>query len=262
MAEKSPFFRNFASHILPVLTFATLLVGTALVGVALTRIPQRPTDAALPSPTPETSYIAAGSLTGRTILVDPGHGGYDGGARCRDSGVWEKEVNLAVALAVEKSLTQRGATVLMTRRTDTDLCDDTTRPANVTKKRQDMQCRVDMAVQGQADMVLSIHMNEYRVRSESGPQVFYRAGSGAGRLLAGTMQEALITALSPQKERAAMPGDYFILQLDTPSVLVECGFISNPTEEALLLSPAYQEKLGEAIADGAAEYFRLAQAEK
>ena len=174
MAEKSPFFRNFASHILPVLTFATLLVGTALVGVALTRIPQRPTDAAPPSPTPETSYIAAGSLTGRTILVDPGHGGYDGGARCRDSGVWEKEVNLAVALAVEKSLTQRGATVLMTRRTDTDLCDDTTRPANVTKKRQDMQCRVNMAVQGQADMVLSIHMNEYRVRSESGPQVFYR----------------------------------------------------------------------------------------
>lgn len=163
---------------------------------------------------------------------------------------------------MEKSLTQRGATVLMTRRTDTDLCDDTTRPANVTKKRQDMQCRVDMAVQGQADMVLSIHMNEYRVRSESGPQVFYRAGSGAGRLLAGTMQEALITALSPQKERAAMPGDYFILQLDTPSVLVECGFISNPAEEALLLSPAYQEKLGEAIADGAAEYFRLAQAEK
>ena len=85
---------------------------------------------------------------------------------------------------------------------------------------------------------------------------------GQRRLLAGTMQEALITALSPQKERAAMPGDYFILQLDTPSVLVECGFISNPTEEALLLSPAYQEKLGEAIADGAAEYFRLAQAEK
>ena len=89
-----------------------------------------------------------------------------------------------------------------------------------------------------------------------------RAGSGAGRLLAGTMQEALITALSPQKERAAMPGDYFILQLDTPSVLVECGFISNPAEEALLLSPAYQEKLGEAIADGAAEDFRLAEAEK
>lgn len=82
LGRKIALFRNFASHILPVLTFATLLVGTALVGVALTRIPQRPTDAAPPSPAPETSYIAAGSLTGRTILVDPGHGGYDGGARC------------------------------------------------------------------------------------------------------------------------------------------------------------------------------------
>ena len=82
-------------------------------------------------------------------------------------------------------------------------------------------------------------------------------GSDAGRLLAGTMQEALIAALSPKKERAAMPGDYFILQLDVPSVLVECGFISNGAEEALLLSESYQERLGEAIADGAAEYFRL-----
>ena len=262
MAEKSPFFRNFASRILPGLTLLVLLVGTALVGVALTRIPQRPTDETAPSPAPEATPAATGSLSGRTILVDPGHGGYDGGARCRDSGVWEKEVNLAVALAVEKSLTQRGATVLMTRRTDTDLCDDATRPANVTKKRQDMQRRVDMAVQGQADMVLSIHMNEYRVRSESGPQVFYRAGSDAGRLLAGTMQESLIAVLNPKKERAAMPGDYFILQLDVPSVLVECGFISNAAEEALLLSESYQERLGEAIADGAAEYFRLMQAQK
>ena len=209
---------------------------------------------------PEEAPVAAPveqTLAGRVVAVDAGHGGYDGGARCRDSGVWEKEVNLAVALAVEKSLTQRGATVLMTRRTDTDLCDDTTRPANVTKKRQDMQCRVDMAVQGQADMVLSIHMNEYRVRSESGPQVFYRAGSGAGRLLAGTMQEALITALSPQKERAAMPGDYFILQLDTPSVLVECGFLSNAAEEALLRQDAYCERVAAAIADGIADYYAL-----
>lgn len=257
MAEKSPFFRNFAVRALPTLVLAVLLLGTALVGIALTRFPQRPTEAPSPSPAPELSPTPMCSLTGRTILVDPGHGGYDGGARCRDSGVWEKEVNLAVALAVEKSLTQRGATVLMTRRTDTDLCDDATRPANMTKKRQDMQRRVDMAVQGQADMVLSIHMNEYRVRSESGPQVFYRAGSDAGRLLAGTMQEALIAALSPPKERAAMPGDYFILQLQVPSVLVECGFVSNRAEEALLLSETYQERLGEAIADGAAEYFRL-----
>ena len=71
------------------------------------------------------------------------------------------------------------------------------------------------------------------------------------------MQEALIACLQPKKERAAMAGDYFILQLDFPSVLIECGFLSNPSEEQLLLDGAYQERIAQAVADGAAEYVRL-----
>lgn len=205
-----------------------------------------------PSPTPEP----AGPLAGMVILVDAGHGGYDGGARCRDSGVWEKHLNLAVALEVEKSLAQRGARVIMTRREDVDLTEPE-RPASLTKKRQDMQNRVDMAVDGGADMVLSIHMNEYRSRSESGPQVFYRAGCEDGRLLAGCVQEALIAGVQPRKERAAMAGDYFILQLEAPSVLVECGFVSNAAEEKLLMDAGYQAKLAEAIAEGVAEFVRV-----
>lgn len=195
-------------------------------------------------------------LTGWTILVDPGHGGYDGGARARDSGTWEKHINLAVALEVEKSLAARGATVVMTRRDDEDLCEEE-RPAALTKKRQDMENRVSIAVENSADMVLSIHMNEYRDRSQSGPQVFYRKGSDAGRLLAGCMQEALVAGLQPRRERAALAGDYFILQLEAPSVLVECGFISNAAEEKLLLSADYQARLGEAIADGVESYVTL-----
>ncbi len=198
----------------------------------------------------------ADPLAGLTILVDPGHGGYDGGARCRDSGIWEKEINLSVALEVEKALIRRGAKVVMTRREDVDLTREP-RPAGLTKKRQDMQARIDTAVENGADMVLSIHMNEYRSRAESGPQVFYRAGCEAGRLLAGCMQEALIAGLTPAKKRVAMPGDYFILRLEIPSVLVECGFVSNAREEALLLDASYQARLAEAIADGAAEYLRL-----
>jgi len=195
-------------------------------------------------------------LSGWTILVDPGHGGYDGGARARDSGTWEKHINLAVALEVEKALAERGASVIMTRREDADLCTDS-RPANKTMKREDMENRVGMAEQFSADMVLSIHMNEYRNRSQSGPQVFYRAGCDSGRLLAGCMQDSLIRTLEPKKERSALSGDYFILRLDVPSVLIECGFISNPAEEKLLLSPSYQAKLAQAIADGAQEYIRL-----
>ncbi len=197
-----------------------------------------------------------GPLAGLTILVDAGHGGYDGGARCRDSGVWEKVINLAVAQQVESALANRGAQVIMTRREDTDLCTEN-RPANLTKKRQDMQNRIALAKENQADMVLSIHMNEYRARSESGPQVFYREGCDGGRLLAGCVQSALIAHLQPQKERAAMAGDYFILQLEVPSVLVECGFISNPAEEKLLLDEAYQARIGEAVAAGVMEFLRL-----
>lgn len=213
--------------------------------------PAEPTDVPQPTATPEPL-----PLTGWTILVDPGHGGYDGGAKARDSGVWEKVINLDVALQVEKALVAQGAAIIMTRREDADLCSED-RPAALTKKRQDMLARVEMAVSAKVDMVLSIHMNEYRARGESGPQVFYRQGSDAGRLLAGCMQEALIQHLQPRKVRAAMAGDYFILQLDVPSVLVECGFISNPEEERLLLSDDYQARIGEAVATGVMSYAQL-----
>lgn len=246
-----------AERIITVLTALTLILGAGLFAALLTR--RSPEKAAASPPVQQTQ--PAGPLQGWTILVDPGHGGYDGGARARDSGVWEKHITLAVALEVEKALQRQGAAVLMTRRTDTDLSTEN-RPAGMTRKRQDMQARVDMAVAGQADMVLSIHMNEYRSRAESGPQVFYRQGSDSGRLLAGCMQEALISCLQPAKERAALPGDYFILQLDIPSVLIECGFLSHSGEEKLLLDPAYQARLGEAVALGAVTYAALEQADK
>ncbi len=208
------------------------------------------------SPAAEASAAPPGPLAGLTILVDPGHGGYDGGARCGDSGVWEKEINLAVAREVEKALTARGASVILTRREDADLCGPD-RPANLTKKRQDMLARIALAQENRVDMVLSVHMNQYRDRSESGPQVFYRANCAPGRLLAGCLQEALIRELQPKKQRTAMAGDYFILQLEVPSALIECGFISNPAEEKLLLDPAYQARIGEAVAEGVGEYLRL-----
>ena len=248
--------RNIAERCVT-LTAALLVLFGGLTAVAAWRSAGKaPEASAEPTPTPAVRPLPSGPLAGLTILVDPGHGGYDGGARCRDSGTWEKYLNLSVALQVEQALTRRGATVVMTRREDVDLTSEP-RPAGLTMKRQDMQARVDLAVHSAADMVISIHMNEYRNRAESGPQVFYRAGSEGGRLLAGCIQAALITALQPEKERVAMAGDYFILQLDVPSVLVECGFISNAREEKLLLDSGYQARLAEAIADGVTEFVQL-----
>lgn len=235
---------------------ALLIVGVGMIAAMTGRERREPQ--ASPSPAQTQAPQAELPLAGLTILVDPGHGGYDGGARCPDSGVWEKVLNLSVALAAEKSLTQRGASVVMTRRADEDLCSPD-RPAGKTMKRQDMERRVGIAVDEKADLVLSIHMNEYRDRRESGPQVFYRAGCDAGRLLAGCMQAALVAGLTPKKAREAASGDYFILQLDVPSVLVECGFLSNSAEEALLLKPDYQAKVAEAIADGVEGYVTLSR---
>jgi len=203
----------------------------------------------------ESDAAKAGALSGFVVALDPGHGGYDGGARAHDSGVWEKITTLEIALAVEKELTARGATVVLTRREDVCLAEGDT--ATKQRKRQDLQRRVDIALEAGADVFLSIHLNEYRSRSESGPQVFYQKGGEDGRLLAGVLQQALIDGLMPKKQRKAMPGDYYVLRSKLPSALVECGFISNAEEEKLLLSPDYHQKIAVSLADGLTAYRQL-----
>jgi len=185
-------------------------------------------------------------LAGLTVALDPGHGGYDGGARAHDSGVWEKELTLQIALAAEKELEAQGAKVLLTRREDVCLSEEGVK----ARKRADLQARRDMAEEACADVLLSIHLNEYRSRQESGPQVFYQQGGDEGRLLAGALQEALIETLKPHRERKAMAGNYYVLRGKLPSALVECGFLSNAQEERLLMDDDYQRLIGQAICRG------------
>lgn len=195
-----------------------------------------------------------GALCGMVIAVDAGHGGYDGGAVGRVSGVPEKGLNLDVAQRLAALLEQEGAQVIMTRTDDYALCDEN---PPIRKKRQDMQRRARIITQGTAQLVLSIHMNEYAGRAQSGPQVFYREGCPAGRLLAGALQQAMNEELSPKKDRTALGGDYYILTLGVPSALVECGFLSNKQEEALLLTQEYRQKVAQAIAQGVIAWAQL-----
>ena len=120
-----------------------------------------------------------------------------------------------------------------------------------------MQRRAAIIEENGCDLVLSIHMNEYAGRGESGPQVFYREGCPAGRLLAGAMQEAMIAELKPKTKREALPGDYYILTMGVPSVLIECGFLSNREEEAMLLTEEYREQVAGAIAQGVMKWAAL-----
>lgn len=195
-----------------------------------------------------------GILRGLTIAVDAGHGGYDGGAVGRVSGVPEKGLNLDVAQRVEKMLIAQGADVVMTRTGDYALCDENPK---MRKKLQDMQRRAEIIALNDVDMVLSIHMNEYAGRSESGPQIFYREGCPAGRLLAGAIQAAMIDGLKPAQKRTALGGDYYILTLGVPSVLVECGFLSNKEEEAKLMQEVYRQAVARSIVQGVADWQAL-----
>ena len=203
---------------------------------------------------PVAVQSAPGPLEGLVVAVDAGHGGYDGGAVGRISGVPEKGLNLDVAQRVEKQLLELGADVVMTRTGDYALCDEN---PPIRKKLQDMQRRAEIVRINDADLLLSIHMNEYAGRSESGPQVFYREGCPAGRLLAGAVQEAMVQELNPLKKRTALDGDYYILTLGIPGVLVECGFLSNKAEEALLMQETYRQQVAEAIVQGVLNWHAL-----
>lgn len=209
----------------------------------------------LSSYSPASAPAASDALGGLVVAVDPGHGGYDGGARARDSGVWEKELTLKIAQAVESALRERGAQVVLTRTGDICLAEDGSGKA---RKRADLQKRLDIAADAGADVFLSIHLNEYRDRAESGPQVFYQRGADDGRLLAGVMQDALIRTLQPAKQRKANAGDYYVLRNTAlPAALVECGFLSNAQEEKMLLDAAYQRRIAQAVADGLEEWVKL-----
>lgn len=194
-----------------------------------------------------------GPLEGVCIVVDAGHGGYDGGARAGQSKTWEKEINLQMAMQFRNALEAAGARVILTREEDKAFAD---------KKRPDLDARLNMAREAEADMLLSVHMNQYHNARESGPQVFYRKAQQDSRLLAGCIQQAMIDDLQPQKARAALAGDYYMLSLDIPSVLVECGFISNPEEEKMLLDAGYQKRLAEAVCRGVCEFMVLCGVEQ
>ena len=204
---------------------------------------------------PEARPVSAGALSGLTVCLDPGHGGYDGGARARDSGRWEKELTLRIARETQTVLEEQGAKVLLTRSGDVCLSDE---GSGKTRKRADLQKRVELARDAGADVFLSIHLNEYRDRGESGPQVYYQRGADAGRLLAGVLQQALVDGLRPARVRAANPGDYYVLRhAAMPAVLVECGFLSNPEEEKQLLDTAYHRRIAQAVAAGLSGWMEL-----
>ncbi len=183
--------------------------------------------------------------TGKTVIIDAGHGGADGGVVGVTTSVKESDINLSIARSLKHFLKTKGYDVVMTRTTTDGLYGMTTK----NKKLKDMQERKKIIEETKADLVVSVHCNSYPRRDQVGAQVFYAPGSEDGKQKADIMQNILKATLDT--ERTAMSGDYFILQCSkTPSLLVECGFLTTPSEEKKLVSASYQEKVAYAIFTG------------
>ncbi len=192
-------------------------------------------------------------ISGRTIVIDAGHGGIDPGA-VSASGVLEKEVTLAVSKELEDLLKRAAVYVILARQGDYDLADSS--ETNLLKrKRQDLSRRVLIAEEANADLYISIHANYFPSPRWSGAQTFYYEASASGRKLATTLQTELVRHLGPNN-RLARPGDFRVLRDTTmPAAMVEVGFLSNPREAQLLSEGEYQKQVAAAIFAGLLRYY-------
>ena len=179
-----------------------------------------------------------------TIVVDAGHGGMDPG-KIGINNALEKDINLAVALKLERNLRENGINVVMTRTDDSGLYKET----DSNKKVRDMKNRLAIIEEAKPALAVSIHQNSYPDSSVSGVQVFYYKDSVKSKEAAEIMQTQMIRTLKPRKERVAKDNSsyYLLKKTSSPIVIVECGFLSNYEEAQKLSSELYQEKVAWAI---------------
>ncbi|MBP1967476.1 N-acetylmuramoyl-L-alanine amidase CwlD [Paenibacillus aceris] len=194
-------------------------------------------------------------LSGKTIALDAGHGGPDGGASSK-AGVIEKDINLAITLQLRDYLQQAGAIVVMTRETDTDLADAGTKGYS-KRKTEDLHNRADMIKEKNADMFLSVHLNSIPSPKWKGAQTFYYTNNPNNSNLATLIQLELKRNLE-NTDRVAKPADktvYLLKTLKIPSALVEVGFLSNPEEARLLADEKYQKMVAASIYQGVLRFY-------
>jgi N-acetylmuramoyl-L-alanine amidase len=191
----------------------------------------------------------------KTILIDPGHGGMDGGAVSK-RGALEKHINLSISLKLRDKLEEYGYKVIMTREEDTGLY--STRSSLRLMKLEDLNKRCHMKKESNCDIFISIHQNFFPENKYHGAQVWY-AKSESSKLLAQLIQRNLIETLNKdnKREEKLAGNDYRILRcyLDIPSVIVECGFLTNPREEMQLRDEAYQQLIADSIAESVNAFF-------
>lgn len=193
----------------------------------------------------------AGGKSAYQVVIDVGHGGIDSG-KVSPEGVLEKDVNLVIAKKLGTLLAQSDVEVVYTRESDAGLYQE----SDSNKKVADLQNRCALIEKTDPACTVSIHQNSYSSPEVRGAQVFYYGQSQEGKTLAEQIQQSLISRVDPDNHRQAKANDsyYLLKRTVSPTVIVECGFLSCPDEAALLIDDAYQERIAWAIHMGILQY--------
>lgn len=190
-----------------------------------------------------------------TVIIDAGHGGEDGGTQSAD-GTLEKDLNLDIALRLAKLFEDKGINVILTRDTDTLLYDRNT-DYKGRKKLLDAEARLKIADDNPDAIFISIHQNAYKDPQYSGLQVWYSGNNAESLHLAEAIQSGVKSKLQTENNRAVkFSGNnvYIMQHIKNPAILVECGFLSNPSEAKKLSDPSYRQNLSQVICDSTLEY--------
>ena len=194
-------------------------------------------------------------VSGKTIVIDAGHGKPDEGAQS-STGTTEAATNLKIALKLQNLLEQSGTIVILTRSDENAIYDIEAKTLK-QKKISDIHNRVKIGNESSADLFVSIHLNKIPQQQYDGWQTFYKQGSEEGKKLAISIQNNLNEAIQKENNRVAktIENIYIIKHVEIPITIVECGFLSNPTEEKKLLEDDYQNRLAWGIYNGIIDYF-------
>ena len=237
------------------------ILSLALIGINNIFLAQNTDDVIgneLPNNVPDAVVSNIGK--GKTVLLDPGHGGEDPGAVSNfNPDVYEKNINLYIAGEVKKLLESDGYTVLMTRTEDV-LVYDSSATGETQMRKQDLQRRKKMMDESGADIVVSIHLNKFPDEKIHGAQTFFVKESKSGEKLAKCIQDSIVKNVDPENKRVALQKKEEIIitkNCRTTTTIVECGFLSNKLEEQKLSTKEYQEKLAAAIKLGIDSYFTV-----
>lgn len=195
-------------------------------------------------------------LDRQTIIIDAGHGGFDGGAVAFD-GTSEKDINLHISLCLANMLRVLGFDVVLTREVDTGT-DSTDSQKIASRKKSDLKNRLALMEKYPNSYFLSVHLNKFTTTAANGAQVFYSKNFEESKDIALCVQKSIVSMLQPTNTRVIKQGTsatYLLHNANVPAIIVECGFLSNSSELLKLKDKDYQQQMAFAIFSGVVDYF-------